>query len=733
MTNTDRLVFISLAALRILENSPNPNSLKAPGVIGIPSGENYAVMTAHDLPAEPKICIKFSDPEDRLIPRSFRGSESKIINRMCAFVERMRSPQKIVPDSWSPHWEGDLVSFNICSGSTHIGQRWVCQVTSGKTPIVIFHTIATNSLRLENADFISPPLAQLENTWENFRQKFAEIYAQITSDAKEFSLLPAFSPYKEPKSYNLWLNLLTREQLQFLNPRPDKSLRLYGPAGSGKSLALALRAFKLANEWPEKPSPKILVISHSWATAAMIDSVISGCGAGALPNVDVFPLMDLIQEVLPNEYLKYNGFELIDVDSSRAVVSQLNTIVDILEDFVATDWITYSRDCSSGFQARMNDSTSAARIGLAWDLKTEFGSVLGAARILPSRGAFRKYSQLARGPWMMKMDETKKDREVVYDLYKIYLQDLHHRSIITPDQVFADALSFLETNIWAKQRDTQGYDAILVDEFHLFSPLERLVMQGLIRDPEEYPTICMASDPAQSAAMYFALLGSEGSTAEFDGGMDDDLFEDTPELVELDTVHRYPQSVLNFLTHIEADYPIMDFIKPLRRQNTVQASRQVEKIPEVTYAGNEPGWVGGVDEILDGLPSDGTKAVICLTESGWSEYADTVVGSGYGKKLRPIAGRDEIEGLQYTPGIIPVISSDNSAGLEFDHVVVTGFPGKGTLVAPSNMAVYISRLYVAASRCVETLTLYVDKMEPGLLETLEKACEKNVLIEIRRH
>ena len=72
-----------------------------------------------------------------------------------------------------------------------------------------------------------------------------------------------------------------------------------------------------------------------------------------------------------------------------------------------------------------------------------------------------------------------------------------------------DFRRFLESYTWNIRREADGYDFVIVDEYHLFNDTERYILHLLTRDPNQYPRIVMAMDPRQSA--YAILTGRDDS------------------------------------------------------------------------------------------------------------------------------------------------------------------------------------------------------------------------------
>ena len=299
------------------------------------------------------------------------------------------------------------------------------------------------------------------------------------------------------------MGAVTEDQRAFIDAPTDKSIRLRGPAGSGKTLALTLKAIReVLGARDAGDEIRVLIVTHSWALAAQIADSIDQMGIGKLQEIDVFPLLEIAQTVLPQQRKGSAGFTLIGEDSYSGKQAQLDEILELIEDFTKGEWITYRSKVSQALRNRIDSTDGDARLALAWDLLIEFGSVIGAATIFPGAGSELKYYQLPRASWMLPL-ESRDDLRVVFVLYSQFMDSLEARSLVTSDQLLADFLSYLVTHAWNRSRKSQGYDLVFVDEFHLFSRLERQVLHYLTRDLAIYPRIFMAVDPRQSPSEAF--------------------------------------------------------------------------------------------------------------------------------------------------------------------------------------------------------------------------------------
>lgn len=717
----EKMIAVSPDTLKRLTQGTGKSLLSGSGLLEFDS-HGVKILVSHSEKADsPKVFISIQDGDSGIVPSCFNGIERQVLSRMTSFIDRIRMGSLPLPKNWSPYQDRDLISFTAVNSDRHKGLRWICQVEAAEDPVIIFREVATAEKRLEDLRY--PPINRdfISGAWAAQKAFYEKTYNAVTSQ-EPVELTRIKQPHRSPQSFDYWSRKLSPKQRDFLVKPANQSIKLRGPAGSGKSVSLALRAYLLATELA--PKEKTLVVTHSWASAYDIDALVEGCGHGQLDNIDIMPLLDLAKEITPSGYQDLAGYQLASSDSSKAIAIQLGEVDDALQDFIASDWPTYRRSSSQSFRDRMDAEDDQTRKALVWDLMVEFGSVLGAARIIPGRNALQKYRDLSRGPWMMDLDKTSADIECSYAIYVRFRDSLEARGLISVDQFYADTLGFLESNAWARLRRTAGYDSILIDEFHLYSPLERFVIQNLSRDPSGYPVVSTASDPSQSAAAYF--LNTNLQDAATSSEMELDLGGNEEE-IDLTVVHRYSEEILRFIKHIDAKFPVLDLGGLTSTVSSSQAAAKGENIPRVLTYTSDADELENLDEVISTLPSGDSRAIIVLDEQKWSKVFDWTNDPKRSKKIRLVDGPSDVEGLQYSSAQVAVILAEAAVGLEFDHVVVAGLPTGRRADTTSNIAVFLSRLYVASSRAIKSLTILRNPQDDGLDSVLDTAIDAGIL------
>ena len=93
--------------------------------------------------------------------------------------------------------------------------------------------------------------------------------------------------------------------------------------------------------------------------------------------------------------------------------------------------------------------------------------------------------------------QNKNDRSFIFDVFNKYSEILNNLSQFDVDDVAISALSKLDSPIWRRRRKNDGFDAIFIDEVHLFNMNELSLVHYLTKDSSLSP-ISYAIDLAQA-------------------------------------------------------------------------------------------------------------------------------------------------------------------------------------------------------------------------------------------
>ena len=173
--------------------------------------------------------------------------------------------------------------------------------------------------------------------------------------------------------------------------------------------------------------------------------------------------------------------EFIDRDALESKELQRLYIADALEDVLAKDYPSHRR-FMSGPLISLIDSVSAWKV--AEMIQHEI-SVLIKGRAGENLDVYKKIPKLRYG---LPID-TEGDKGLVFTIFRKYQDLLGKAAQFDTDDVVLSAIGQLDTPIWRRRRVRDGYDAIFIDETHLFNINELHIFHHFTRSASKHPII----------------------------------------------------------------------------------------------------------------------------------------------------------------------------------------------------------------------------------------------------
>ena len=592
--------------------------------------------------------------------------------------------------SWGPHYDGALVSFYIAPIHRPSDRRVLTSIGSSGDLCVwrlVQRGVMDETLEIErnNSDEITKERIEIQDFAKTCKLR-AQDKADSPSITTELTSRRA-TDFTQARTYEEWLPLLSKEQKNFINRDVQHIQRLRGPAGTGKTLTMCLKAIREVNQSiSDGGVPKVLFLTHSWALSYVIADQFNALDPVASQFIEVYPLLEVARDELSQNYGEHK-YRPVGDDSYEAKNFMQEKMSNLIEDFIASDWITYRSDCSGSFVERLEHIES--RHQFVWDVLNEIGSVINGAGLFATKADQRRYVDLERNNWMMELPEAV-DRRTIFQLYTSLQKSLEIDGLISFDQELNDFLRYLGSNIWNIARLQDGWDLIFVDEFHLLSNQEREVLPYLVNDRDGYPRILMSTDVTQ---------GNSRSRLAIRPGVLDNESKDSEEFgriseTTLKEVHRYTPEILLIANHLVQTYPEYEIYESLT--SNVASGKK----PQVVRCGTQSAeytWV--LNEINNSRAE--SKAILVI-DSAQFDFWSRVASNRF---LVMKSSADAVT-LHRSNTKTLIAKGEDTGGLQFDQVFVVGLTDE---IEATNANLYrgnfVRNLYISITRCRKELII----------------------------
>ncbi|MBA1192125.1 UvrD-helicase domain-containing protein [Pseudomonas entomophila] len=618
---------------------------------------------------------------------------SDIYRRIARVVKGFKTPPIHLPRQWSEYHHKNFLAFFVLS-KLNSSKRWIADLDGDKN-CVRFDLLASSGSEVNLAMYTPSPWPE---NLSNLIPALSRVKPEA-SDQQHANALAAEVDLKaigstsvtHSRTYEQWLGDLTESQRRAISHPSTISIRIVGPAGSGKTLALCMRAIQLSRDGEViAKGSKILVVTHSWAMAERIDGVLTTLNGGQMClNITTLPLIALLEQHVGS--FGNNRIELIGDDSSDGRLKSL----EIIKKIVSSSYETTREESLSGWikDALDSDEGSRARLELLLNLYEEISGVLSASGVATDdQESVRKYINSQREDWMPPF-VTAVDRGYVIAVYKKFMQELIDRSSITTDQFILDAIRVLETFSWRMRKETEGYDYIFVDELQLFDPQERSALELLGRSREGVPFIT-AEDPSQGV---FAALNTRTGIAQ-------------NEPVYLDTVHRFNAEIFELINFFYQKFPLNAL--PLKIEDYKKTGN---KRPVLYSFDNDIKAVYEAAKLAQKYYSEATiNDRICIATLG--DVDGLLIESLELKKLpvKRLASFDDVEQLSYTKRSVIVAPWQFVGGTQFSHVILVAAGAIQPASQFGRLRELIS-IYLSCSRAAQSLSIVCATYVPSVI------------------
>jgi superfamily I DNA/RNA helicase len=173
--------------------------------------------------------------------------------------------------------------------------------------------------------------------------------------------------------------------------------------------------------------------------------------------------------------------EFIDRDAMESKELQLLYISDVYDNAIASELQKHERFLSPSFLEflRREDSWKVVEM-----LQHEISVVIKGR----SSEDFDKYRKLTRLKYGIPA-ENDADKGFIFSIFRSYQTKLGEFGQFDTDDVVLTTIGQLDTPIWRRRRTREGYDAVFIDETHLFNINELHLFHYFTKSEGPYPII----------------------------------------------------------------------------------------------------------------------------------------------------------------------------------------------------------------------------------------------------
>jgi len=509
--------------------------------------------------------------------------------------------------------------------------------------------------------------------------------------------------------FDQWLTMLTGKQKEFVLSPLAAPHRIEGPAGTGKTLSLVLKAIAtLRHAERTKAEHRALFITHSEATRKAVEQLFAANDPSnfielnplsASRTLKLSTLHQLCGDLLGREI---NESELIDRDALESKQLQIMYVNEALQSAMTEDLGTHRRFMSPGFVTFL-DTTEI------WALSEMIQHEISVVIKGRAEEEFDHYKKLPRLQYGLPI-ESQSDRGFVWRVFTRYQDQLKISAQFDTDDVVLTTIGQLDTPIWRRRRGKEGYDSIFIDEMHLFNVNELSIFHYLTKTTKAFP-IAHSIDRSQaigdrdwSDELFDEVLSPlKGDDGRVERTRVESVFRCSPEIVDL----AFSVTSAGATLFTNFDNPL----KAAASMFTMQEERKCTR-PRLIECSKDEEMIGLAFSRADKMTkemevSKGEIALIAFNQEVFAALSD--YASRHNKPIELLKQRGDIEAVQRAEksGRLILSLPEYVGGLEFAGVVLVGVdegrvpPAKSTTsIDSSNFLTYAAhnKLYVAITR-----------------------------------
>lgn len=683
--------------------------------------------------------VVFNLSSDDAVFRNGLANQS-ILDRAVTVVKSILTTSVVIPPGWKPHREDHLLSIYAANRTIGKGERLHLDCSRGLTKSIYFLATTEDTVEFSTLNECD---AVFSSALENLAAAILSPVEEIPSTSKAGIVLTQRLPqgFVQGATLDVWYkNKLTTEQRAFVDKPHDGPVRLRGAAGTGKTLSMVVKFLRdgLASE-DKGERIKLGFLTHSNSSVDLVSSILEALdprgityGLGQHVSLEVRTIYDVAYE---NLRFNLDNLEPLSLDGREGRRLQSEIVSTVLKEMARSSIVAAMyADVSTGVKDGLDFIRSGAGERFVNDILNEFASVLDAEGIRLGQEKGERYvkSGSGRPAWLMPL-ATELDRRFILDVHRRYRKILSDMNTLSIDQMIGDFNSFLDSNRWESLRSRAGYDALYVDELHLFTSIERQTIHKLIKDRREdddrpmRPPIFMAYDLKQSPRDSFTDY-EDSSSALFTAktGLQNS------DLVQLTKVFRYTPQIAEFLADLDASFPAIDVPGEWDAYSGDAQLGDGPKPKIAVFPNDVALFQSTFDEAsraAHSVEGGGRRvAVLCINEERFDTYLKAAAGQ-FKNKFLAIQNRDVGSELRHAGKRFIYSMPEYVAGLQFDTVYLIHVDQADSLSDADlgSMRRFISNTYLGSSRAERTLQLASSTGRGGPSSILRMATERGSL------
>ena len=535
-------------------------------------------------------------------------------------------------------------------------------------------------------------------------------------------------------NYDQQFKALTESQRKVVECESLTSpLRVDGAAGTGKTVSLIMRAYRLLKMHHDQGSPfRIIFFAHSESTSLRNKDCFS-----LYPNSEYYLSPSSEQTILfttlfafCREFAHIDRSAVIEDNAADSKTYQLMLIDDVVKSALESNRVKTYRPLISDEVYALFDSEKTDRATLINMLQHEF-SVQIKGRTDCSIESYIELETIPNGIPC----KTKPEKELIFSLFNDYQNMLQSQNTFDVDDVTIEAISHLNAPFWRRKRQNDGYDYIFADEMHLFNLNEQSVFHFLSKDTssKEIP-LCFALDYSQA-------IGDRGDTSKdyiSRGGFGNvkqqqlhTLFRNSPAIVDLCALIA-ASGTLMFGASFSNPYGNMQY-------HFTHAEELKMQVPELHMYPNDDAMISDLPNRLSDLMRDlqckpKDIAIVSFDNRWIAKEGVDLLEKTVKRKCNLLDQCTQSQTDYYTLASPYAIN-----GLEFQAVVLLGADEgrvpqtSGTSDISSNFLMYsaYNMLYLSVSRAKYRVIIMGSELQ-GISTCLEHSIQANV-IDVKKH